>query len=117
MLSLFTANLDANKWNDLNYLHLRLVEDLFEVIDQHGLKIHDVRNTYQADHAQKNGNIAESAIDHVYTRYNKEVIVTKLENSSSDHLPVICKLNTNDKKETNSRTIMIAKPCTLLKHL
>ena len=38
-----------------------------EPVSQNEILIEDVGNTYQADHAQANGNIAESEIDHVYT--------------------------------------------------
>ena len=52
------ANLDSNKWNDPKYIHANIVSDLFTILDTNGLKIEEVGNTYQADHAQQNGIIA-----------------------------------------------------------
>ena len=97
------ANLDANKWNKANYIHAKIVSDLFQVIDENGIKIENVGNTYQADHAQANGNISESALDHVYTRFGNLTETIKLEDSSSDHVPVLCKLKY--KKKTYTRQI------------
>ena len=64
------ANLDGNKWREDDYGLKRVVSPLIEVLDVNGLVCHQVGNTYQADHAQANGNIAESALDHVYTPIN-----------------------------------------------
>ena len=48
---------------------------LMDTLDQNVITIHKMGNTYQADHAQSNGNIVESAIDHVYSRIKCENIV------------------------------------------
>ena len=39
---------------------------LLNVLEQCGFNVSDLGNTYNADHAQSNGNISESALDHVY---------------------------------------------------
>ena len=54
----------------------------------------DVGNTYLADHILPNGTVPESAIDHVYLSKKLEEFtkVEKLQNSSTDHLPVITRI-------------------------
>ena len=49
-----------------------------------------IGNTYQADHDMANGNIAESALDQIYSRINKENVFSfmKLQSSSTD--PNLC---------------------------
>ena len=79
-----------NKWLDPKYIHNKILSELFQVTDENGIKIQKVGNTYQADHAQANGNIAESAIDHVYTRSEEQIKIEVLKNSSYDHVPVVC---------------------------
>ena len=68
-------------------------------LEQEGLVNLDVGNTYQSDHVQSNGKIAISAIDHVYCSKNLaiNIDVLKLANSSTDHVPVVAKLNTKPK--------------------
>ena len=34
-------------------------------LEQNGMEVLEIGNTYQADHAQSNGKIAESALDHI----------------------------------------------------
>ena len=36
------ANLDSNKWNDPKFIHANIANDLFQVIDQYGIKIEEV---------------------------------------------------------------------------
>ena len=48
------------------FLHKKVANNLKNTLEQCGLIIKDVGTTYYADHAQANGNIAESSIDHVY---------------------------------------------------
>ena len=54
---------------------------------------------------QQNGNISESALDHVYTKSKKEITIVKLLNSSSDHVPIIYQVQNNIRKEIYSRKI------------
>ena len=60
------ANLDMNKWNEPKYKNANVSQVLRECLDQNGLKIEYIGDTYIANHTQKNGNIAMSAIDHIY---------------------------------------------------
>ena len=57
--------------------------------------------------SQKNGNIAESALDHVYysTEIVEKITVEKISNSSSDHLPIICKFSGHFKNLVFERTV------------
>ena len=88
-------NLCSSKWADVNYLRKNIARPLLECINQHGLIIADIGVTYQADHVLKDGTIPESCLDHVYSSSNiqKIVKVSKLLNSSTDHLPVLIKLD------------------------
>ena len=66
-------------------------------LDRNGLSYKNIGNTYHADHAQVNGKVAESALDHVYS--NMEDIITKIiPNNSSDHNPVVTYINLQEKK-------------------
>ena len=43
--------------------------------------------------AQKNGDVAESAIDHIYySQTIKNIECKKLTQSSTDHLPILCEI-------------------------
>ena len=35
-------------------------------LDQYGLEIAELGSTFQTDHIQKNGDISESSLDHIY---------------------------------------------------
>ena len=90
MLIMGDANLCSNKWNEENFLHKKLANQLIHQLDASGLKIVPVGPTFIADHVQNNGDIAESWIDHVYHSNELESqIQTEIINyGSSDHLPV-----------------------------
>ena len=48
-----------------------MLKVFFDIIEQNGLSVLDVGNSYMADHAQANGNVAESALDHAYVSLDK----------------------------------------------
>ena len=77
------ANLCSTKWKDPNFVHKNISTPLLNCLDQNGIKIHNVGNTYLADHILKNGTIPESALDHVYyseaTKLNAEVKKSDIE--------------------------------------
>ena len=60
-----------------------------------------------ADHSQKDGNVAESAIDHVYVSksINNLVDTRKVLNSASDHYPVIMAYTTTAPKKIFKKQI------------
>ena len=101
------ANLDAIKWNDRNFPHKNVSIPLRHTLQMCGLKVNDIGITYTADHALKNNKIAESAIDHVYNSENLslKIVIKKLSNATSDHVPVMTSLLTNKQKQTYERKI------------
>ena len=58
------------------------------------LKIADVGPTFQSDHQRIDGEVYGSALDHIYfsPSFEKKLNIKSLNNSSSDHLPVICEV-------------------------
>ena len=58
------SNLDANKWDDSSFLHANVASVIKNSLLQNGIEALHKGNTNLANHAQKNGNIAESALDH-----------------------------------------------------
>ena len=51
----------TNKWNDKNFPNKKVAESL-----EAELKARDMGLTFKSDIIQANGNIASSAIDHIY---------------------------------------------------
>ena len=74
-----------------NYAKNNIAVLFKHAIEQCGLFNQPIGNTYMADHITNNGQVPESAIDHVYHSNGiKEKILCKtLANSSTDHLPVV----------------------------
>ena len=66
MIIMGDANLCSQKWNNVKFLNKNVSIPLRNVLDQNGLINKEVGVTYQSDHLQVNGQIAESALDHVY---------------------------------------------------
>ena len=66
MIILGDLNLDANKWMESDFPHKKVTNILEDSLEENDLMISELGNTYQANHAPKNGEVAESAIDHIY---------------------------------------------------
>ena len=68
------------------------------IIDQTGLEVARICTTFQADHLNAKGTTSVS--DHMYFSQGVKDRVTcgKLENSSTDHVPVIVCLETKPKQ-------------------
>ena len=66
LIILGDANLCSLKQNDPGFVNKNVAEILKNSLEQEGLTNMVVGLTFQADHAQPNGNVATSAIDHVY---------------------------------------------------
>ena len=98
ILIMVDANLCTNKWDDAKFLYKIILR---EVLEQSGITVRNVGNTYMADHMQKNGYIAESAIDHVYSSHSitNSTTIKTLNKGSSDLVPVIVELKLKSKKE------------------
>ena len=82
------------KWIEPNYLNKKIANQLINCLQQNGIVSENVRTTFMADHMQTNGDIAESNIDHVYASKSVSQRISKirtLDNSSSDHYPVLVK--------------------------
>ena len=92
ILIMVDANLRTNKWDDAKFLYKIILR---EVLEQSGITVRNVGNTFMADHMQKNGYIAESAIDHVYSNeeLNNKIECKSIPNSATDHLPIITSYN------------------------
>ena len=78
-----------------------------------GLKVRPIGKTFLSDIVQKNGNIASSAIDHIYvsTVLEESTTTMKLNTGSSDHVPIIAVIS-NTKNISKMKTI--TKRCTKL---
>ena len=89
------ANLCAQKWKLADFDKKSIANPLLECLEQNGLQINNVGLTYQADHASASGDVAHSALDHVYSTetVEKSVQVRKISNSATDHLPVVTAYN------------------------
>ena len=94
-------------WQDPNFLYPRVAEILIESLNQNGLTVLKLGNTYQANHALANGHVAESAIDHIYISptLNEDVEYRKLPNNSTDHVPILCNINCIQNKKIFTRII------------
>ena len=101
------ANLCSTKWHNEDFDLKSISQQLIQCLEQNGLKIQDIGATYQSDHVQANGKFSHSALDHVYTSeiLKDRVQVTKLQNSATDHLPVIVKYRIEAVKVIHKHTI------------
>ena len=76
------ANLSYQNWKSDEFNYKSIAEPLLNIIEQCGFNVSDLGTTFNADHAQVNGNIAESGIDHIYTSkmIEEKVTLSKLAN-------------------------------------
>ena len=65
----------------------------------------ELGNTYLADRLTEDGNIIESALDHTYlsSDLKSRTSVSKLDSSSTDHLPIIAKIALEFRAKTNTK--------------
>jgi hypothetical protein len=94
LLLLGDANICTMKWNETKYKHHKIATEIKNTLTQCGMKNMDIGITYMADNKNKNGEVTESALDHIYIRKEMEprMTVRKLEKSATDHLPIIAEL-------------------------
>jgi hypothetical protein len=86
------VNLCSKKWKEPNYLNKKIANQLINCLQQNGIVSEIVGTTFMADHMQTNGDTIESNIDHVYASKSVSQRISKirtLDNSSSDHYPVL----------------------------
>ena len=61
------ADLDSNKWDSVHFSGHNVAILLKAALNRNGHSYKNIGNTYHANHAQVNGKVAESALDHVYS--------------------------------------------------
>ena len=109
------ANLCSTKWQEDGYGLSYISNELLSTLAMCGMEIVDVGNTYLADRLTSNGELIESAIDHVYhsVEFSKTLICTNLKNSSTDHVPIMAQLNHQKVEKTSSKIIFLCLPLML----
>ena len=106
------ANLCSEKWNSPTYAHKQVADELKDTLVQCGLHMIPLGITYTADRLSHDNQEITSALDHVYitTRDEDQIQARKLENSATDHLPIIVSLRTDiDFRQTKENKPMIRK--------
>ena len=83
-----------------------MAELLKSSLELNGLKLRNIGKTFTSDIVQANGNIASSAIDHIYVAQDLEERTTtrKINTGSSDHVPIVAVID-NGKIERKMKTI------------
>jgi hypothetical protein len=99
------CNLDQEKWNKSTINHIKLSEQLRTGLAQSGLEILPIGLTYTANHRTINGDIATSALDHVYCSTTKPVRTRTLPSRASDHLPIVAEIDLDTKNPTKVTTV------------
>ena len=89
------ANLCSKKWMDPEFTQSYLSDELRSTLALCGLEVMDLGNTYLADRLTSDGNVIESALDHIYlsSKLLSQATVNKLQTSSTDHVPIITKVD------------------------
>ena len=102
-------NLCCNQWSEPNYRHKSLSDAWQSKVSGCGLELLNIGDTYFANHPDKNGRYAQSALDHIYVS-DKELAIKygKLRNSSTDHYPVFINVK-NQPVRTKFKTTTIIK--------
>ena len=88
-----------------------VAEVLKNSLVENGLICKPLGDTFTSDILQKNGNVATSALDHIYLSESLVEITAmeKMDASSSDHVPIFASINHHHKKAPKMKTI--TKPC------
>ena len=94
-------NLCSEKWKEDKFSYKNIANILIETLEQCGLNIRNLGTTFTADGLRADGNVVMSAIDQIYVSDDLEEKVTtfKLTNSSSDHVPIVAKINLDFKTQ------------------
>ena len=101
------ANLCSKKWKDPEYIHRKIAEEMLDTLDQCGLENIELGDTYLADRLNKEGLPISSALDHVYMSSGliQNSTVKKIEVSSTDHVPIIARIQADGRCKQEKRTI------------
>ena len=106
------ANLCSLKWDSPSFTLKRISEELKDTLTQCGLLSPPMGITYTADRVGEDGMEITSALDHVY--HSEDLVsnlrLAKLDNSSTDHLPIVAKLelscdNKSSRKKQKAKSI------------
>ena len=102
------ANLCMKKWEEIDYPHKEIAHELTGALAMSGMQVMDVGMTYLADRLTQDGDIIESALDHIYvsTELANEIGARKSEESSTDHVPIIAELKNERKQKQKQKTII-----------
>ena len=105
-------NLCSEKWKEVNYIYKNVSSILINTLEQCGMNERKLGTTFTADGLNKNGEVVMSSIDHIYVSIDMEekTKTSKLLNSSSDHLPIVAKIERNRTLAKKFKTI--TKRCT-----
>ena len=92
------------KWEEIDYPHKEIAHELTGALAMSGMQVMDIGMTYLADRLTQDGDIIESALDHIYvsTELANEIGARKSEESSTDHVPIIAELKNEKKTETKT---------------
>ena len=85
------ANLCTQRWDSPSFKYKRIADELRETLTQCGITQIELGPTYLADRLSDDGSEIESCIDHAYVSKDlaNKVNSFKLENSATDHLPIV----------------------------
>ena len=111
LLIMGDANLCSKKWNEDNFTHKKMANQLISTLDSCGLQNIPIGPTFIMDHHQTDGTITESWLDHVYhSEQLKPEISTNVKIfGSSDHLTVLTCLKTIVNRKSHKRKIVKRK--------
>ena len=97
-------NLCMEKWTDRRYQWNKLADFWKHVISDNGLMFDNLGITFESHYTLQSGDKVKSALDHAY--FSNSHIFTNsrlVENSMSDHLPIMLDINTVPHKKGNKK--------------
>ena len=111
MVVMGDINLDADKWNEINYKCKALADVWRREMAWRGMVQYQLGATFLSYYTTNNGTKIESALDHIYTNdtgtFNSEY---KLGNNGlSDHVPILCNMGLKKEKETGKKDLYILR--------
>ena len=104
-------NLCSIKWLEADFNLKFLSDELRSTLALCGLENVDLGNTYLADRLTEDGKTIESALDHTYitTELKTRSDIFKLDKGSTDHLPIMISVKSNDNHSRAKKKVKIIK--------
>jgi hypothetical protein len=104
-------NLCSIKWLEADFNLKFLSGKLRSTLALCGLENVDLGNTYLADRLTEDGKTIESALDHTYitTELKTRSNIFKLDKGSTDHLPIMISVKSNDNHSRAKKKVKIIK--------